>query len=85
MPKPPKVTDIQSAHSRKIINGTLPDIIKKPYDPRRELMGTLTWTIESAIGYILKDFDYEKNINSNIAIGIRMLASTIERLRERHT
>ena len=81
MPKKPNITDIQSERIKKITNGTFQGTIKNPYDPHKEFLQSLPFSLESAIAYILKDFDYENNVESDTAIGIRMIASTVDRLK----
>jgi len=50
--------------------------------PIDELVIRLPEFIETALSYILSDFDYENNISSNTAVGIRVLALTVDRLKD---
>lgn len=44
-----------------------------------ELVAALPTIFESAVAYILSEFDYEANLHSNTAIAVRLLAVSAER------
>lgn len=44
-----------------------------------ELIAALPMIFESALGYLLSEFDYEANSDSNTAIAVRLLATSAER------
>jgi hypothetical protein len=44
-----------------------------------ELVTALPTIFESAVAYILSEFDYEANLHSNTAIAVRLLAVSAER------
>lgn len=53
----------------------------QPVD-RDEFISNLPFILESALEYLLSEFDYETNPKSNTAIAARLLAATIDRLQE---
>lgn len=48
--------------------------------PIDEMIVNLPEFLETAVSYIVSDFDYENNITSNTATGLRILAVMIDRL-----
>lgn len=50
-----------------------------------ELLAALPHVLESALGYLLSEFDYDANPHSNTAIGMRLLATAADRFRRLQT
>jgi hypothetical protein len=44
-----------------------------------EIIQTMPMVLESALSYLLADFDYDAKIESNTAIGVRLIAIAAER------
>ncbi len=48
--------------------------------PLDELVSNLPEFLETALSYIISDFNYHDNIESNTAVAVRILAATVDRL-----
>jgi len=73
--------DSNVAHLRPANNQTpfsVPEADK--VRPLEEIVVNLPELIETALSYIISDFDYENNITSNTAVAVRLLAVIADRI-----